>query len=454
MSSSLARRSSLVLWLLSACAGAPPSEPTTPRDEGPARDGCAHEGAPHARACAEHTDARPARGGHAAHGDHAHGPRFDDPSRFVREWNAPDRDAWQKPEEIVRAMRIGAGDVVVDLGAGTGYLVPKLAEAVGPDGVVLAADVEPSMIEYLQQAAAGEGWTSVRTHQMGEDDPRLAPESVDTIVALNVWHHVRDREAFARRLHDALRPGGAFVVVDFLKEKTEGFGPPMAMRLTAEEVAAELEAGGLAAEIVEETMPRHYVVRGTRRPAVEAHAQDTGGKRWSTVLDGCALDLTVEGSRLWLRASAVEGADAGECEVLAEELRGGFATLADAARADLEAGSPLGLVIDFYRDVPSVERWFRYQAGSDEVQALLRGRRTAESNQRLAEHLVSSGSLARYEALFEAMGLALEGASVEKVELRPAKRFARDLPESAGWALPPKAKLALPFLTWVTLRAK
>src|SRR5690606_17338428 len=149
------------------------------------------------------------------------------------------------------------------------------------------------------------------------------------------------------------------------------------------------EAGGLSAELAPETMPRHYVVRGTKLPAVQAHRETTGGSRWSTSIEACELHLTVEGSRLWLRASPAQGED--ECELLAPAHQAGFAALAQAARADLEAGSPLGLVIDFYRDMPSVERWFRYQAESEELQKLSRGRRDAGYNAALAEHMQSSG---------------------------------------------------------------
>jgi predicted methyltransferase len=230
----------LSIALSGGCASSPAPEPSSP--------------SPHSRP-AEHE-------GERRHHEH----RFDDPARFVPAWNAPDRDAWQKPGEIVAAMRVEPGATVVDLGAGTGYLIPSLAEAVGPTGTVLAADVEPAMLEYLEKAATNEGWSTVRTHAMDGDDPGLAPESVDSVVTLNVWHHVSDRVDFAKKLHAALKPGGTFVVVDFLKEKTEGFGPPMWMRLTAEEVMRDLAEGGFSTAIVEETLPRHYIVRGTKRP--------------------------------------------------------------------------------------------------------------------------------------------------------------------------------------------
>lgn len=199
-----------------------------------------------------------------AHG-HAHGPdHFADPARFVPAWNSPERDAWQKPDEIVAALGVRPGDTVVDLGSGTGYLIPSLSAAVGPEGTVLAVDIEPAMLAFLGEAVAKEGWANVRTHAGAPDDPKLPAGGARAVVTLNVWHHVESREAYAAKIADALAPGGAFVVVDFLAEPTEGFGPPMEMRLTADQVLAELTAGGLVAEVVPETMPRHYVVRGVK----------------------------------------------------------------------------------------------------------------------------------------------------------------------------------------------
>jgi predicted methyltransferase len=227
------------------------------------------------RASAPHTEghgpghaevhAAAAAAGHGG-GHHGHGPdHFADPSQYVAAWNAPERDAYQKPEEIVAALGLTAGQTVVDLGAGTGYLLPPLIAAVGSEGEVIATDVEQAMLTFLDEAKAKEGWATVRTHLSPMDRLGLPDASVDAVVTLNVWHHIESRPAYAATVLQTVKPGGVFVIVDFLKEETEGFGPPMSMRLSAEEVLAELVAGGFEAEIVPETMPRHYVVRG-RRP--------------------------------------------------------------------------------------------------------------------------------------------------------------------------------------------
>ena len=191
---------------------------------------------------------------------------FVSPEAFASEWNDPARDEWQKPAEIVAALVLSSGGTVADLGTGTGYLIEPLRAAVAPGGRVLALDVEPAMIAFLEGRGGDEGWDNVEVRLSAHDDPTLAPESVDAVVTLNTWHHVAERTAFAERVRAGLTEGGRFVVVDFIPEPTEGHGPPVAMRLAPEVVADELEAAGFSATVLEETLPRHYIVVGTRQP--------------------------------------------------------------------------------------------------------------------------------------------------------------------------------------------
>lgn len=194
---------------------------------------------------------------------HHHG--FSEVERWAKEFEAPERAAWQKPAEVVTLAGVAAGMTVADLGAGTGYFLPYLSPAVGPTGKVLALDVEPQMVDFLWGRVENEGLSNVEPRVVAADDPGLAPASVDRILIVDTWHHIDARVTYTGKLAAALEPGGAVVVVDFTKEAPHG--PPPAHRLTAEEVVAELAAGGLAARILDEDLPYQYVVVGSRPEA-------------------------------------------------------------------------------------------------------------------------------------------------------------------------------------------
>lgn len=205
---------------------------------------------------------------HGKHDEHsADGPRghrFDHPEKYAERWNDPARDAWQKPDEVMSILGVQKDMTVVDLGTGTGYFVPHLAEAVGSSGEVLALDVEESMVEYVKRRVVDLELDEAEARLVPYDDPELEKASVDRILTVNTWHHIQDRDAYAKKLHDALRPEGAVAVVDYTLDSPQG--PPKDHKLEPEKVVEELEAGGFDAKIVEENLPRQYIVIG-QKPA-------------------------------------------------------------------------------------------------------------------------------------------------------------------------------------------
>lgn len=238
----------LVSGLLGGCAHAPCDAP-------------AH-GSPHA--VAPHDGAHGASHG-SPHGGHD-GPlvhRFDDPAKVEAMLEGPDRDAYQQPEVLVGLLGITPGMRVVDLGAGTGYLEPYLSRAVGPEGEVLAVDVEAPLVRHLLARVAREGLANVQPRLGLYEDPLLAPASADRVLIVNTWHHIAAREAYAGKLAQALRPGGRVFVVDFTLESEHG--PAPAHRVTPEQVIAELTAGGLRASLVDEPLREQFVVVGEQR---------------------------------------------------------------------------------------------------------------------------------------------------------------------------------------------
>ena len=196
---------------------------------------------------------------------HEHGPlvhRFEHANEWAPKFDDPTRDEWQKPKDVVNAMELTPGMTVADLGAGTGYFEAHLSRAVGANGVVLALDVEPDMVRYMTERAAREGLTNVKPSLVAMDDPKLPPSGVDRVLIVDVWHHIPERVAYAKKVAAGLKPGGRVFIVDFKLDAKHG--PPPHHRLAADAVMGELVAAGLEAHTVVTTLPEQYVVMGER----------------------------------------------------------------------------------------------------------------------------------------------------------------------------------------------
>lgn len=193
---------------------------------------------------------------HTAGAEH----QLPEPEEYAHRLDDDSRKKWQKPEEVVALLDVPAGGTVVDLGAGTGYFLRDLSEAVGPNGRVLALDPDQGMVDRMHERVERDRLRNVRPDLIPTDDPSLTPRSVDRILIVNTWHHIEGRSRYAQMLEESLRPGGTVLIVDFTMESP--IGPPDSMRLTIDTVRAELEAGGLRTEVLEESLPYQYAIAG------------------------------------------------------------------------------------------------------------------------------------------------------------------------------------------------
>jgi predicted methyltransferase len=125
------------------------------------------------------------------------------------------RDEWQKPEEVIRALRIQPGQAIADLGSGSGYFTFRLARAVAPGGKVYAVDVDESMNRYVATQAGERGLSNVDVILAKPDDPSLPPSGVDMIFSANTYHFLENRAAYFANAAKYLRPGSRVVIIDF-----------------------------------------------------------------------------------------------------------------------------------------------------------------------------------------------------------------------------------------------
>ncbi len=125
------------------------------------------------------------------------------------------RDGWQKPDEVVAALALRAGDRVADLGSGGGYFTFRFSRAVGPAGKVYAVDVDRGMLDYVGARAKEGGYGNIETVAASYDDPLLPESGVDLIFASNVYHHIEGRVKYFANAAKYLHPRGRIAIVDF-----------------------------------------------------------------------------------------------------------------------------------------------------------------------------------------------------------------------------------------------
>lgn len=238
---------SALLSLLLACGGAP--EAAGPAPSEPA----------HVEGAAGHGDP-------AAHGDHAASHHaFDDVDKWVKVFDDPARDEWQKPDLVIAAAALSPGMTVADIGAGTGYFSVRLAPEVGATGKVIAADVEPKLVAHLAKRATEAALPQIEARQIPLDGPGLNPAEVDRVLIVDTYHHIDGRLAWFAALKPAFKPGGKLVIVDFLPGELP-VGPPPDGKIPPEQVKDELIKAGYAIESEPTGLPYQFVQVWTVQP--------------------------------------------------------------------------------------------------------------------------------------------------------------------------------------------
>lgn len=171
---------------------------------------------------------------------------------------APDREAWQKPNLIMDELRIAEGSVVADLGAGGGWFTIRLARRVGPNGLVYAEDIQPVMLEAIRRRTQHERLTNVRTILGTASDPRL-PRKVDAVLIVDAYHEMEDPVVLLRTVERSLNPQGRVGVVGFLPGGG-GPGPAPEERVDPQTVIAAAGAAGLRLETRQAVPPFQFLL--------------------------------------------------------------------------------------------------------------------------------------------------------------------------------------------------
>ena len=196
-------------------------------------------------------------GEHAGYNHHGGQHRFKDAEAWAKRFEGPKRDAWQKPDAVIKALDLKQDTILADIGSATGYFPVRFARAL-PKGRVYGIDIEKSMVDYLNERAGREDLTNLSSILGKPDDPKL-PEPVDVIFICNTYHHIEDRQFYFEKLKKNLRAGARLIIVDFIKGKLP-VGPPDQMKLAPDEVISELSSVEYHLVQKLEILPYQYVL--------------------------------------------------------------------------------------------------------------------------------------------------------------------------------------------------
>lgn len=178
--------------------------------------------------------------------------RFDNAAEWAKSFDDPARDAWQMPARVIQTLALQPGQIVADIGSGTGYFTMPLAKSPAMPKVY-AVDIEASMVDYVRQRAAKEGLKNVVAVQAASDRTNL-PEPVDVVLIVDTFHHIPSRVAYFTALRSVMKPGARLAIIDF-KKGVPG-GPPDEFRFTPEQMSAELNRAGFVLDSTHDFLPR------------------------------------------------------------------------------------------------------------------------------------------------------------------------------------------------------
>jgi SAM-dependent methyltransferase len=151
------------------------------------------------------------------------------PADWIQRLERPERIPGLKTKEVIACLGLKPGDVVADIGSGTGAYTIPFAKAVAPSGQALAVDIWQDLLDYVAAKAKKDQVTNLRTVVAKLDDPSLPKDLVDVVFFHDVFHNANDRQAYLRVLASYLKPSSRIAIIE------QAFDDPIAKKWDVDE---------------------------------------------------------------------------------------------------------------------------------------------------------------------------------------------------------------------------
>ena len=179
----------------------------------------------------------------------------------------PEREEEENPKKLLELLNLKDGDVVADIGAGSGYYAFRMSKLVGAKGKILAVDIQKEMLDIIRNRAKKDGITNVEPVQGEEADPKLKDESVDVILLVDVYHEFAFPYEMTEKMVKALKPGGRLVFVEFRLED-EKVPIKLVHKMTERQVIKEMgEFKEMKHASTSDKLPWQHVITFTKQMA-------------------------------------------------------------------------------------------------------------------------------------------------------------------------------------------
>ena len=170
----------------------------------------------------------------------------------------PEREREERTDLLLKALALKPTDVVADIGAGTGFFSFQMAPKVSK-GKVLAVDIQPEMIAYLNEGKTKHNVTNVEPILSTESDPKLSANSIDMAILIDAYHEFSYPHEMIQHIADALKPGGRVVLVEY---RAEDPSVPIKElhKLSVAQATKEMKAAGLKRLKIDDRLPQQHIM--------------------------------------------------------------------------------------------------------------------------------------------------------------------------------------------------